>query len=187
MRKDITGQRFGNLVAVKPTGERKNGHVIWECKCDCGKTSYARKSSLSSGSVNSCGCSRTIAKDIVGKKFGRLTVIGPTDKRQGTNVVWECRCDCGNITFVTSGSIKSGNTKSCGCSWKERGKDLTGMKFGYLTAIRPTDKREANYVIWKCRCDCGNTKFARAGSLTTGNTKSCGCLKDKKGSGISLT
>ena len=115
MIKDITGQRFGKLVVVKKTDERRSGHVMWECKCSCGKTSLARTCSLTSGSVNSCGCSRAQGVGLVGQKFGRLTAIEPTDKRQGSNVVWKCKCDCGNTKFARAGSLTTGNTKSCGC------------------------------------------------------------------------
>ena len=59
------------------------------------------------------------------------------------------------------------------------GKDLTGLRFGYLTAIRPTDNRRHSYVVWECRCDCGNTVYVRSSSLTSENTKSCGCLLRK--------
>ena len=54
---DLTGQRFGKLVAVKSIGS-KNGQRMWECECDCGKKIVAKASSLSAGNTNSCGCSR---------------------------------------------------------------------------------------------------------------------------------
>jgi hypothetical protein len=57
---DITGQRFGMLTAVRPTEERKRTCVIWEWRCDCGKsvfrTPQSVRGSLSQGSVPSCGC-----------------------------------------------------------------------------------------------------------------------------------
>jgi len=56
--------------------------------------------------------------------------------------------------------------------------DLTGMKFGKLTAIEPTDKRnKSGNILWKCICDCGKTTFADAHSLKRGNTKTCGCSR----------
>ena len=58
-------------------------------------------------------------------------------------------------------------------------KDLTNKKFGRLTAVRPTDKRDRSEVIWKCRCGCGGECFVRGSHLNTGNTKSCGCLRIK--------
>lgn len=53
---DLTGQRFGRLVVVKQMPERKNGRVLWECKCDCGNTTYVASYSLKSGHAKSCGC-----------------------------------------------------------------------------------------------------------------------------------
>ena len=44
----------------------------------------------------------------------------PTERRQGTHVIWKCRCKCGNICYVLSASLLSGNTKSCGCLQKEK-------------------------------------------------------------------
>jgi len=54
-------------------------------------------------------------KDFTGQKFNLLTVLEKTDKRVGGSVVWLCCCDCGNTTEVSSGNLRSGHTKSCGC------------------------------------------------------------------------
>ena len=54
---DIIGQRFGLLIAVKPTNQRaSNGSVIWECLCDCGNTTYVPLGQLTRGHTLSCGC-----------------------------------------------------------------------------------------------------------------------------------
>ena len=55
--------------------------------------------------------------------------------------------------------------------------DLTGQKFGRLTATHPTEKRSQGRVVWHCECECGNTIEVASHSLVSGNTKSCGCLK----------
>jgi len=55
--------------------------------------------------------------------------------------------------------------------------DLTGQKFGRLTAINPTEERSQGRVVWHCECECGNTIEVPSHSLVSGNTKSCGCLK----------
>ena len=54
--KDYTGQRFGRLVAIKPTGESRNYNRIWECQCDCGNTCYVATNDLTSENTRSCGC-----------------------------------------------------------------------------------------------------------------------------------
>lgn len=59
-------------------------------------------------------------KDITGQKFGRLTAVKLTDKRYGASCVWLCKCDCGNEKEVPLMSLTSGNTRSCGCLYKEK-------------------------------------------------------------------
>lgn len=59
------------------------------------------------------------AIDLTGQRFGRLSVAGPTEKRSGHCVVWYCLCDCGRIAEISSNSLRTGNTKSCGCLQKE--------------------------------------------------------------------
>ena len=54
--KDISGRRYGKLVAIKPTGETKNGSKIWLCQCDCGNTKTTTVTMLNSGKTSSCGC-----------------------------------------------------------------------------------------------------------------------------------
>lgn len=189
--KDLTGQRFGKLVAIRPTEHRNKGAVVWECLCDCGNKLYVRSYSLLGGSTKSCGCSRIEklknhrTKDLTGKRFGRLVAIRPIGERKGSFVTWECLCDCGKTTFVASGALLSGNTRSCGCISEEnkrkRANDLTGTRFGKLVAIRPTDKRERGRVVWECLCDCGETAFVSGDQLNSGLVKSCGCLKKEIG------
>lgn len=57
-------------------------------------------------------------KDLTGKKFGFLTALRSTEKRQGGSIVWECVCYCGNNTEVSAGNLQSGHTLSCGCHKK---------------------------------------------------------------------
>ena len=55
-------------------------------------------------------------------------------------------------------------------------KDLTGQKFGRLTALKPTEKRRNNCVVWLCKCECGNYCEKKGSDLVRGSTRSCGCL-----------
>ena len=55
-----------------------------------------------------------------GQKFGRLTVIKRSGSdTKGKNAMWECKCDCGNTTLVTTSHLTSKHTQSCGCLKKE--------------------------------------------------------------------
>jgi hypothetical protein len=55
--------------------------------------------------------------------------------------------------------------------------DLTGKRFGKLTAISSIYDAEKKLTLWKCQCDCGNIAYVRANRLVHGRTKSCGCLR----------
>lgn len=52
--------------------------------------------------------------DLTGQTYNFLTVLREVETRKGLRF-WECRCDCGTITVVQQGAIRSGNTKGCGC------------------------------------------------------------------------
>ena len=54
-------------------------------------------------------------KDLTGQKFNMLTVIERLPNNSANKVVWKCICDCGNTTTVTTGNLKNGSVKSCGC------------------------------------------------------------------------
>jgi len=53
---DLTGRRFGRLVVLYDTGERKSGNVVWHCRCDCENEVNVRSGDLTSGNTTSCGC-----------------------------------------------------------------------------------------------------------------------------------
>lgn len=126
--KDLSGMRFGRLVALEPTGEKKRGYTVWRCQCDCGTICEATTSDLTSGHKQSCGCLQSEkSDDLTGRRFGKLVVVGPTEKRDGSgNIVWRCRCDCGNECDVGGKELKSGNTGSCGCGNAENRAKIGG-------------------------------------------------------------
>lgn len=59
-------------------------------------------------------------EDLTGRKFGRLTVLNRTKNDKHDKAQWICQCDCGNKVVVSTGHLKSGHTKSCGCYHKYR-------------------------------------------------------------------
>ena len=178
--RDLTGQKFGAWSVIS-RAPNKNNLVYWHCRCDCGIEKDVRSASLIKGTSTNCGCKRkqNLSKSLIdmsGQKYGKLTVL-EYNKNQ---YKWKCKCDCGNITYVTSDSLRSGHTKSCGCLRYDfaqtKIKDLTNCRFGRLIALRII---EHNPVKWECKCDCGNITSVNSSSLTMGLTQSCGCLKSK--------
>ena len=58
--------------------------------------------------------SRRVYENLIGKRYGRLTVI-EFEGTRGNFAIWKCKCDCGNIVSVLAHNLKSGVTNSCGC------------------------------------------------------------------------
>ena len=128
---DLTGQKFGRLTVLHKDAERitKSGSY-WICQCECGKTKSVKSSSLRRGEIQSCGCLRNersvqakeqlgLVDNLVGQRFGYLTVISKAEKRgSGGEVYWNCVCDCGNTTTTRGHDLKrkdENRTVSCGC------------------------------------------------------------------------
>ncbi len=59
--------------------------------------------------------------EMVGKTFGRLTVISLSDLRNGYEKTWNCECVCGGKAIIRGCSLRNGNTRSCGCLKVEAG------------------------------------------------------------------
>lgn len=135
-QRDISGMRFGKLTAVCPTKERgRNGDTVWLCKCDCGGEVKAELGQLVSGMRKSCGClSHPPRKNLIGKRFGRLTVVEYGGKSAGMHR-WKCRCDCGNETTVGQTLPQNGKTKSCGCLQADIYKDNLKLTDGTSVTI----------------------------------------------------
>lgn len=134
-------------------------------------------------------------EDLTGKKFGRLTVLSPTnEKTKDGRRIWKCICECGNIKFTSCQNLKRGHCTSCGCKNKEQitalGKsnalNLIGQRFGHLVIIERSSKKltYSDGVAWVCQCDCGNQIITTTSQLNSGNTSSCGCYHKSEGEEI---
>jgi len=55
--------------------------------------------------------------------------------------------------------------------------DITGQRFGRLTAIVRAQRKSLKGAVWLFRCDCGTEKEATAAQVRSGRTRSCGCLR----------
>lgn len=120
---NLVGKKYGRLT-VKSFSHMEGKRSYWKCECECGNHKTTAGGNLKSGGTRSCGCikkgmvSNSGFVDLTGEKFNRLTVIsfyGRIKKHK----YWNCECECGTLTRVEGGGLKSGNTKSCGCLNKE--------------------------------------------------------------------
>lgn len=98
-------------------------------------------------------------KNLVGKKFGKLTVIGPSESRTNDgHAMWRCLCDCGNERLVSSQYLVSGKTKSCGCLMLQILKEGRN-KNSKNTGRNRGESKTRLYHIWKnakSRCENEN-------------------------------
>jgi hypothetical protein len=71
--------------------------------------------------------------DLIGRVFGRLTVLDKLAAVDGGKAEWLCRCSCGVIKPVDGGALQKGKTVSCGCFMREQ----SAMLMRRLIAKRP--------------------------------------------------
>ena len=95
--------------------------------------------------------------DITGHVYGQLTVIEESEKKKAGTYIWKCRCTCGKETHVPVSYLRSGNTKSCGCTHA-----IAVRKRCTTHGLAPRGKnRHKGYVSWsgiKYRCDVSTGK-----------------------------
>lgn len=196
-KSDIIGKKFGRWTVLSYAYFKNNKHY-YNCRCECGTTRAVSRVALIGGKTKSCGClcrevtSATIKKDMIGKKFNKLTVIAEVGKTNYGALLYRCRCDCGNEKIVPGQSLRNSTIKSCGCIIKDvakerRGKpcanrkDLTGQRFGKLVVLGFSGRKGnadgvGEGMRFICRCDCGNICEVVSGHLRDGGVTSCGCV-----------
>lgn len=111
--------------------------------------------------------------DITGNKYGKLSVMKISSERNNSgDILWECKCECGNIKLATSGNLRNGDAKSCGCLKIIDYEIFTGQLFGRLTILKFTKNKKEVFV----QCKCGKKTNKKWRDIKSGKTKSCGCL-----------
>ena len=199
---DLSGQKFNKLTVIQ-RGEDEllsngNTQIRFLCRCDCGNKTLVRSTSLKSGSVKSCGCIRKELlkgknlEDLTGLRFGRWLVKYRADdfiEKSGKKAtMWCCECDCGVIKDVQAGSLKSGDSKSCGCLkydiLSKGGRDLIGITYGRWFVIGKGEPYVSpsgrQFRTWKCKCECGAERNVAEYALLSGKSVSCGCFRKER-------
>lgn len=126
------------------------------------------------------------------QRYGRLVTVARTGTTGSGNVVWLCKCDCGNQIEASSGNLCKDKyaTRSCGCLKREKVSIssrerclrnhpplLAGKRYARLVVLGLAESTKFHQRQSKVKCDCGNVVVVRNCHLVTGKTKSCGCLK----------
>ena len=121
--------------------------------------------------------------DLTGKQFDELTVVEMLYNYKNKHRTY-CRClgVDGKYYTVRQDALQSGATHRIqGAMSGGQQHDITGQRFGKLTALYPIEERATNGgVKWACICDCGEMAYPTMNNLKRGHTLSCGCRKDSK-------
>ena len=137
---DLTGQRFGRLVAIRENGERTSAkEVFWECKCDCGEISVVSRSHLRSGNTKSCGC---LNKELAYKRMKTKSYHVKTIEAKKGKILVE-GTDLSHLTQKTSSNNTSGQK---GVHWdreKKRWRSEITVKGKRIRLGRYADKQDA--------------------------------------------
>lgn len=117
---DLTGKVFGNLTVVELLPQRQGGNAVWHCRCTCGGECDVRADYLKSGWKGTCGICDGSAKvpgtrtnDITAQRFGFLVAVERHRTRKDGHAIWTCRCDCGNLCYVSADYLIKGKQTSC--------------------------------------------------------------------------
>lgn len=117
--------------------------------------------------------------DCTGQRFGRLVVLGKGGRKKDTNrdktqQLWQLQCDCGKVIELLRSQFATNGHVSCGCKRKlglvitKKPYDITGQKFGSLTALFLTGKKDKfNKPTWLMECTCGNARVLSYSILKT--------------------
>lgn len=115
--------KIGSTIGLWKVLKKKNS-LYFTCKCRCGTERDVYKYSLMKGKSLSCGCVPSIKRDttsLIGKKFGEWEVKKYLGEDNYGCTIYVCQCSCGKKKNVSSNSLKSGNTKSCGSHPRKHG------------------------------------------------------------------
>lgn len=146
---NLIGKKYNNLLVEKRIID--NNRIKWQCLCDCGNRTIVDRKSLISGHTKSCGCllkkhaSQLNALNLIGQRFGKLTVIERSNRLDGNGYhYWICNCDCGTKNKEINGRyLVNGRTQSCGClrshGEEKIAKLLTENNINFIREYAPKD------------------------------------------------
>lgn len=119
----------------------------------CGKKFIPTNNSKGFFCSVKCGFKKRKCKEMIGKKFGRWTVIEKSYSKNNT-IYWLCQCECGEVRKIGGSTLRMGHSKSCGCFAREIHRNrllthgMTKTRFHHTWCSmnrRCKDKNEKNY------------------------------------------
>jgi hypothetical protein len=118
-------------------------------------------------------------KDETGKRYGKLTVLRFDERRNG-QPYFVCRCVCGSEVSIRGANLRSGNTKSCGCSRRKSARALNWKRVCRLINHQFVFGRDrtSTTLKWVVVCKfCSHINILTERRLDNCRAVLCGCLK----------
>lgn len=150
------GKKYGEWIILKCYRNDKN-KLIATCKCNCGTIKDVVFANIKNGSSTNCGCIRknkmseyATIDSLVGKKYGKLTIVKEVGKNKYGKTIYNCKCDCGNSINVLSNSLRTGHTTSCGCSNSKYPAIIKSelKRLGYSSRLEKTVFLDNEFIPW---------------------------------------
>lgn len=114
---------------------------------------------------------RKSAINLIGFRFGKLTVVSFSGRDKFGQLIWHCKCDCGVFCDKVGNRLRNGKTNSCGC---KRAHNYIGKQIGYWIIF--DEIKNLKCKKWLARCVCGSEKIVDSAALSSGKSSSCGCM-----------
>ena len=127
----------------------------------------------------------------IGQVFGYWTVIDNTPIIKNGHTYIKVKCKCGKEQKICLSDLLNGRATGCrSCKARERSRQIhIGDKYKHWTVLEGPSINNYNCIIWKCKCDCGNTRWIQGNELT--NPNKCfecqQCAAQKRGDKVTLS
>ena len=148
---DITGKRFGRLVVIEKSNEKRYGRLSWKCQCECGNYIVVATQSLNNGNTKSCGC---LNKENAAKRLLKLkNDIEVEEKRKRICGIHDGTMECS----LTNKPTKANKTGVRGVTISQSGKFIAKIRYKrklyYLGTFDTLElaqfaRKEAEKEIW---------------------------------------
>ena len=154
---DITGKRFGRLVVIEKSNEKRYGRLSWKCQCDCGNYIVVATQSLNSGETKSCGC---LSKEIAAKRLLKLkNDIEVEEKRKRICGIHDGTMECS----LTNKPTKANKTGIRGVTISQSGRFIAKIRYKrklyYLGTFDTLEQAKKHERLLKKRFGAKNYEY----------------------------
>lgn len=135
----------------------------------------------------------SLKNKMIGKTFGKLTILEHIGRSVFRENRWRCICECGTELEGTTNQVNKSYSACTKCKiyFSEKSRKareaFIGQRFGRLTVIAFDCYTPLKSIKWKCKCDCGNEISTLTYFLKSGTTKSCGCYAREQVTNLNKT